>query len=110
MNTIVAKLTYLPFVGWMFPMAMIKEEEVLLHHVKQAFLLAFVFAGTLIVLNFVLVMAPRGEGYFRYGLVISIYFLYLLYFILCLVGTGAVLRSRKLNIPLVHNYAERLNI
>jgi hypothetical protein len=110
MNTLAAKLTYLPFVGWMFPMATQGDEELLQNHTRQAFFMASVFTGTIIVLNCMLVLTSLSSVYLRLFFVVLIYLLYLLYFILCIIGTRAVLNARMVEIPVIHNCAARLNI
>ena len=108
------KCVYFPFVGWFVLLALGRDGEYYLHHIKQALILALTFAAVLIVLGVTLTMTQRGEGYFKLALVILIYLVDLLYLALCIAGTRAVFRSEKIEFPIIgktiNKYAAKINI
>lgn len=109
-NNLIDKFAYFPFIGWFVLLILGRDDEFSLHHIKQAFIMALVFAAALIILGTVLTFTRRGEGYLRLVFVILIYLVYLLYFAMCVIGTRAVLRSEKISFPVISKYASKVNI
>jgi len=101
-------LTYFPFIGWFFTSILKKDDEFLIFHSKQAFLMA---AYTAVVCSFIFVVSGIIDTpIVKLGLVVVIYLHYAVYFLMCLMGTLAVKKSEKKALPFVSKYTNRFEL
>jgi len=103
------KIVYLPFVGWLITLTVDRGgDDFIIFHIKQSFAMAFGFTVCLTALGFLLSL--MRYGILNFVFVITVYVVYLLYFVLSVIGTRAVLRGKKIEFPVIGGYAARLNI
>ena len=101
---------YIPFVGWILPMTLFKNDSKIMHHAKQGFLLAFLTVITLLFLTFITIFIPKTSRLGHLILTIIIYLIELTYFIFCIVGTMWVIQQKEKNFPLISKHLSKINI
>ena len=104
------KITYFPFIGWLFPFIFEHKDEDSLFHTKQGMVMSIVFGGLLIFIFFLSFLLPETLRITRFSLVISIYVIYALYFTLCFMGTSDILKNRKKVFPLLGRFIDMINV
>ena len=103
-------LTYLPFIGWMYPFVFKKNDAFLMHHAKQALLMGMVFTGIPIVLTFSSVFIPISQRWVKLLFVILIYVSHLTYFALCAWGVLKIRENSLYAFPLIKKFANKINV
>jgi len=103
-------LIYLPFVGWMLPLAFLYEDRTIIDHIKNAIILSVVFGITLITFSFSSIYIYEDYRLVKFIVIIISLLIYSFYIILCIAGTIFIVNEKQFKIPIVHNYAEKLNI
>ena len=101
---------YLPFIGWMYPMAFKKDDSSAMDHAKQGFVMALFFTALLITLSFSTIFIHTGHRVIRLLIAIAIYLAELAYFSLCVWGTVMLVKGKRIEIPVVKKYADKLNV
>ncbi|HOO70276.1 MAG TPA: hypothetical protein PK926_00840 [Spirochaetota bacterium] len=101
-------VSYVPFVGWLFPMAVKENSSFALDHAKQGFILALFFTGVLITLFLINLSIPSMYHIFRLGLAVVIYGVYGFYFFLCGLGTYYAHKGKFHAFPVVKDFTEKL--
>ncbi len=91
----VAAVSYVPFIGWLFPLYMKEEDGFCQHHAKTGFYAAFVALAVVFTLMLISIFTPREYRVIRLMLTILIYLLYLVYFTFCGYGIRAAIRSEE---------------
>jgi hypothetical protein len=102
------KVSYVPFVGWLFPMAVRDNGPYALDHARQAFVLALFVLGALMGLFLMMLFIPSAFHVVRLILVMAIYGVYGFYFFLCGLGTYYVRKGKFVAFPLVRDVTARL--
>ncbi|MCP4137696.1 MAG: DUF4870 domain-containing protein [bacterium] len=110
MEQILNLITYIPFVGWFYPMAMKKEDSFAMHHAKQAFVMAVVFSVVLLFFFGITVFLPTDLRVLRLSIVIIIYLLYVLYFVLCVIGTLKIKAGEEYKFPFIKKYTDSFEV
>jgi len=101
-------LTYFPFIGWFFPAILKKDDEFLIFHSKQAFLMA---AYTAVVCSCLfLISGIINSPVVKLGVISIIYFHYAVYCIFCILGTLSIKKGEKKNLPIVSKYTNRFQL
>ena len=103
-----ANLTYIPFVGWMFPMAVKDTSEFVMSHARQGFIMAVFFTASVAGLYFLSMLIPSSLKVVRLVLVIMIYILYAGYFGLCAAGTYLVIKRKNYDFPVFKDFTGKL--
>ena len=103
-------LTYVPFIGWMYPVWKYPEEEFIMSHARQAVLMAGFFALVETVLYTSTFMVPSGWRVARLVMILAIYLLDIFYFTWAVKGTMMIRKGERIEIPFFARYAERLEI
>ncbi len=103
-------LTYFPFFGWMFSMAIWPENENIRFHVKQAFITAAFFTLVLTGLSFIKTIFPESSWIMKLILTILIYLAQIVYFSLCIAGTVLQQKEKQISFPVVSRYFNRVDI
>ncbi|MBN1531798.1 MAG: hypothetical protein JXA20_03975 [Spirochaetes bacterium] len=101
---------YFPFIGWLYPMALKKGDEAAMVHARQGFVMALFFTVLLTLLSFSTIFIHTGFRVMRLVIVIFIYLMELLYFSLCIWATMNLVKGKAVDIPLVKEYAEKVNV
>ncbi|MFC1670981.1 hypothetical protein ACFL20_11365 [Spirochaetota bacterium] len=103
-------LSYIPFIGWMAPVAFQKNNSFAMAHARQALIMALFFTVALILLTFSTVFIPRNLRVLNFIVIMIIYILDLLYLGLCIIGTVMIGKGRKIEFPIIKNYTKLLGI
>jgi ABC-type transport system involved in cytochrome c biogenesis permease component len=103
-------LSYIPFVGWLMPLYLNRDSHRCQAHAKQGLLLAAFFTSVILFLSILNILLPEDWREIRLALVVLIYGVYLLYFIVCIVGVIWSLNRKELILPLVQRYVARLKL
>jgi hypothetical protein len=101
---------YLPFIGWMYPMAFKKGDAAATQHAKQGFVMALFFTGLLIAMSFSTIFIHTGYRALRLSIAIAIYLAELLYLYLCVWGTMMIVKGKQFDVPVIRKYADKINI
>lgn len=103
------KLTYFPFIGWFIPMSIKKDDEFYMFHGKQAFVLAAYVIGACVLFYFMAhIFLPSWMDVVRFILVMLIYLHYVVYVVLCIMGTFMINRGEKKVFPYIGKYTSKL--
>lgn len=100
---------YLPFVGWLYPVLVKKEDELAVYHSKEAFALAVPFSVILLGLFFLTFFIPYGTRGLKLTVIILIYFVELLYLAICIMGMKNVIKGRKQVFPFADKVSSRIS-
>lgn len=103
-------LTYFPFVGWLYPFVLKKDDSFAMHHAKQAFVMAVFFSAVPVFLTFVSVFIPTSLRGVRLAVAIIIYASHISYFALCAFGLIKMKEGKIHDVPLFGKYAKMLNV
>jgi hypothetical protein len=109
-DTYFAAVSYFPFVGWVLPLSLKKENQWCLQNAKTGFMLSLFAIGIISlasVFKFILYGGFHIEGY---TLVIIIYCLYSLYLIISLIGFIKALKNQIFYLPLISGLANKLEL
>ena len=101
---------YIPFIGWMYPMAFKKDDPAAMSHAKQGFVLALFFTALLMGLSFFTVFVHTGFRAFRLFITILIYLTELAYFALCIRGTMMLVKGKPFVLQRVKKYVDMINV
>ncbi len=104
------KFTYVPFIGWFFPMTFQKDDPESTHQALQGFLLSVVFTSLLAAVYVLGLMVPGSWRIFRLTLIIMIYVMYLLYFGICGYLSYTLYKNKVSELPLLSRYAKKIDI
>jgi uncharacterized Tic20 family protein len=86
------------------------EDEYSLFHAKQGLILSIIFGGLLIFVFLLSFLLPETLRIIRFSLVVSIYLLYVAYFIFCIIGTINIGKGKKKVFPLIGIFIDRINV
>jgi len=106
---IISISTYLPFIGWILPMAKRKDDGFTMFHAKQGFIIALFFVVVLTGLSFLMVFLPTTARAFKLALVILIYLAEIFYFFLCVRGTIFIRDNKREAFPYLSKYIDMLD-
>ncbi len=101
---------YVPFIGWLFPMAFKKDDPAAMNHARQGFVMALFFTVLLAGLSFSTIFIHTGFRVMRLVIVLFIYAMELSYFSLCLWATINLVKGKSVEIPLVKEYADKIKV
>ncbi len=99
----IMKLSYVPFIGWLIPMYLNKD-EFQKYHAKQGFVLAVYFAFACIFLYCFKVFVPERADIVQFMVVVFIYIHHAVYFTLCYLGTKMIISGEKGEFPYINQY------
>ncbi len=105
-----AALSYVPFVGWLFPLYLKRESSLCQSHAKQGFILAIFFTALAIFFTLFETFVPNEWRVLRLALIVIVYVLYGVYFSLCAVGIYMSSREQEFLFPVVGRYARQLKL
>ena len=103
------KLSYVPFIGWLIPMYLNKD-EFQKYHAKQGFVLAVYFAAACIFLYCFKVFVPERADVVQLFVVVLIYIHHIIYFTLCFLGTKMINRGEKGEFPYIQQYITKFTV
>jgi hypothetical protein len=106
-----AAAAYIPFVGWLIPLYLKRDDPLCQEHGKTGFLCAIVFTGAALSLFFLdLLFVPRDWRIVRLVVACAVYIVYAVYFPLCLRGIYTALQQKKLEIRTMEKYIKRIEL
>ena len=91
-------------------MAFNSEDKLAMDHAKQALVVAIFFSASATLLYCLSFFAPADLRIFRLVVVLLIYALYLIYAVLCVMGTVQVRQGRYRPFPVFGSYTDRLDL
>lgn len=103
-------LTYFPFIGWLYPFIAKHRDSFVMHHAKQAFVMALIFTAVPLLLTFSSVFIPISLRGLKLAFVVVIYLSHLCYFALCALGFMKMLGKEKYDFPVIYSYAKKINV
>jgi len=103
-------ITYFPFVGWLYPFILKKDDSFAMHHGKQAFVMAVFFTVLPVLFTFVSVFIPTSLRGVRLTTAILIYVSHISYFTLCAFELIKMKEGKIHDAPLFGKYAKMLNV
>jgi hypothetical protein len=106
----VSHFYYVPFIGWLYPMAFKKGDDEAMVHARQGFVMALIFTVLLTFLSFSSIFMHTGSRAMRLVVVLFIYLMEILYFSLCIWATRNMVNGKPVDIPLVKEYAEKIKV
>ncbi len=101
---------YIPFVGWIYAMAFLFDDEFIMKHTRQAFIAALIFTLVPVALSFIKLFSPASLRVLRLIGVILIYLSHALYLSICVWGTIMIHRKKFAPVPVIEKYAKRLDV
>jgi hypothetical protein len=110
LNDVRNHVWYVPFIGWIYPMAFKKDDAFATHHAKQGFVMAVFFTVILVGLAVSTVFIPISLRVVKLVIVILIYLTELVYLSLCIRGTLMLKNGEQKDIPLFDTYARKLEV
>ncbi len=106
--TKVSFLAYFPFLGWLLTAIIKKDDEFIIFHSKQGFILATYMA---IFSSLVFIVSGLIDtAMVRLGLVVLIYLNYAVYLFLCIWGTFYIITGKRKNLPFTAQYMNRFEL
>ncbi len=107
-----ASYAYIPLFGWLLPLFLKKSDPFCQHHARQGFILAVIFVLTAVTLNLTNILIFTLQEYedFRIGLIITIYVIYALYLMICIVNFILTAKGRELNFPFIKYLAKYIEL
>lgn len=105
----IMKLSYIPFIGWLIPMYLNKD-EFQKYHAKQGFVLAVYFTLACIFLYCFKVFVPERADIVQLLVVILIYIHHIVYFTLCYLGTKMIISGEKGEFPYINQYITKFTV
>jgi hypothetical protein len=105
----VMKLSYIPFIGWLIPMYL-NRDEFQKYHAKQGLVLAVYFTLACIFLYCFMVFVPERADIVQLFIVLLIYIHHIVYFTLCYLGTKMINRGEKGEFPYIQQYIRKFTI
>jgi uncharacterized membrane protein len=103
-------LTYFPFIGWLYPFIVMHTDSFVMHHAKQAFVIALFFTAVPVLLTFSSVFITISLRGLKLAFVIMIYFSHLCYFALCALGFMKMKEKTKYEFPVIGKYAKKVAV
>ncbi len=106
--TQIFSFTYFPFIGWLFVAFFKKDDDFLIFHSKQAFLMAAyvsIFSSIVFIISGVI-----DTAVVRFGLVALIYLHYILYLVFCILGTFYLATGKRSSLPFIGRYMEKIEL
>jgi len=104
------QIWYVPFIGWMYPMAFMKDDTFAMEHAKQGFIMAVFFTAVLSFLAFSTVFVPINLRIVKFIIVILMYIAELAYLALCVLGTYIIVKKLDKSIPVFSVYASKVDV
>ncbi len=101
---------YIPFVGWIYAMVFLFEDDFIMKHTRLAFIAALVFTLVPVSLSFIKLFTPASLRVLRLIAVILIYLSHALYLAICVWGTSMIHRHKFAPVPIIEKYAKRLDV
>jgi len=103
-------ITYFPFIGWLVTMTMKKDDTLAMHHARQGFVLAVIFTAISVFLSFSTVFIPRNYRTVKLIIISLTYFFYLIYLILCIMGTLMIRKNSMGEIYFIGRLAKKIDV
>ncbi len=103
-------LTYFPFIGWLYPFTAMHKDSFVMHHAKQAFVMALFFTAVPVLLTFSSVFIPISLRGLKLAFVVVIYLSHLCYFTLCARGFMKMREKAKYDFPVIGKYAKKVAV
>jgi hypothetical protein len=94
-----AAISFVPFLGWLIPLYLKKEDEFSQYQSKMGFHIALYFTIFPWLLLMITMFSPKEFRIFRLILVIMIYLSHLAYFSVCAYGIRLSINGKKFEIP-----------
>ena len=108
MNYRFKNISYLPYIGWLFPMAFNYDDAEAMAHSKQGFVLAIFFTALPLTLFIINTMLPIDWRTARFSIVILIYLLHITYFSLCSVASYKISQGQKWEIGFLKQFTDKI--
>ena len=105
-----ASISYIPLIGWIYPLVVNKENPTCQRHIKQGFIFALFFVFLTVILNLINIFTPVEWRNFRLGLVITIYCINFIYLLFCLIAIKLVLKGRAFSINIIKRLINLLEL
>ena len=104
-NKYFAAAAYIPFIGWLVPLYLKPDDALCQENGRRGFVLAVFFLGLAVSLFFLyLIFVPRGWRPVRFALALSVYIVYLSYFIVCAWAVYHLVGEKRLEMPWLEKY------
>jgi len=104
-NNYFAAVAFVPFVGWLIPLYLKKDDPFCQEQGKAGFYLSFIFTSLALALIFISIFFSRDWHIARFVNAILVYLVYAVYFGFCAYGIRESIRNRRAElvdrIPLV---------
>ncbi len=105
-----AWLTYIPFIGWLYPFVAMKDDVFAMNHGRRAFVMAVFFTALPVALTFLSVFVPISFRVASLVIAVIIYCSHAVYFGLCIWGFTHLKRGSEWNFPPVTRFAEKVPV
>ena len=109
-NKYFAAGAYLPFIGWLAPMYLKRDDDDCQAHAKNGLTFAVITVGIVFFLTMITIFLPRDWRLVSLLFVILIYLIYLAYFSLCVLGAVFAVREKRLVIPYLDKYTRFIEL
>jgi hypothetical protein len=103
-------LIYLPFIGWVAPMALMDQDLPLFIHIKQSFVMAVIVTIAQLFFFGIMSVFPNGVYWPKMIVVILMYLVYFIYGLLSVFGTVMIVQDKKYNFPAIDAFMEKIKI
>lgn len=94
-NNYFAAVSFVPFVGWLLPLYLKKEDSFCQEQAKSGFYMALLFTSTALALIFIGIFLSRDWRVARLIDMVLVYLTYLTYFGFCAYGIHASINNRR---------------
>jgi len=105
-----ASYSYIPFLGWVIPLVLRRDNSFCMHHAKQGFVFFIMFVVAAVALNLLNIFAPREDRILRLCIVILIYAMYLAYIVLCVIAVKTSRKGMAFNPRPLYRFADMIDL
>ncbi len=103
-------INYIPFIGWIYTMLFLHQDESMKNHIKNGFLFFLIFTSFPIFLTFATVLVPNDMRIFRFTVTSLINLSHLIYFILCIIGTIKISQNKNFDLPFPKKFSNIIEL
>ncbi len=105
-----ASLSYFPFVGWIYPLVVCRDDYFCKRHAKQGFVFSLIFVTAVVLLDLVNIFSPVECRSFRLGIVLIIYLIIVGYFLNSIIAIRSVLRGNNPDFKIIKRLVDLINL
>ncbi len=108
-NNYLAALSYFPFIGWIYPY-FINKNEFIYKNARSGLVLSIIAIILTTLFGFLKIFIMSVSSYSAFIITIIIYTFYVAYFVISAIAFYRAYQGKNVNIPIISRIAENINI